>query len=674
MIVDLTSPTPSPEPELPKARAKVAPKVASKLPSKDTHPKISRPPTVQLFDYSFANFDNATNARTVEPALSPLRNSSQIKPSKTIKLDDGNEIQLWSDDFDTILGSVLNSTPAKRNAGLSKKYVGGNIPFHLTSSDDPFTSSPPAKRRNASPPKDKVPRAAGGYKRTVSNIDSVATSNIRPYKYSLNRSKSMGADPIVFTSSPDVSAVRSMKGKGKTSISRNDDEKDEDEVEIPRKKANKADPVDLDDTDEDFPSIENLKSWASPPKKAKKLEDSMAHYYNDDDDDDKALEKKKREKLENAKDKALRASEKKAAKDAEKEQKRIDKEYAKAEKEREKEKAKDLAKANIDRTKADISAPEMIVDLPSCIQEKSNLALRTRINILLGELNVQRSQWENSDLVIKWRRKIISEYSVESDMWEPKPLQIKDEQHILCVLPAKKFVDMVLGRGDVNLDTQVSILKSQFEPCKLVYLIEGLTAWQNKNRNIKDRQYKAAVRSRIPEDEAASTSSQRRRAPKADEYVENADNSIEDALLNLEVLHKVNYWLTANAQDTAKWVCQFTKHIATIPYLAQREALGLNFCMANGQFKGGKDATDTYIKMLEEIHQVTEKVAEGIAAEFPTPQALLEGFKEGGPSALEGCRKMGNKNGGLADTRIGKSISRRVHKIFTEENPESLYV
>lgn len=656
-VVDLT--TSSPEPELPKSRPKVAPKdVPQKAPLKDISQNDLKPPTVQSFNYSFANLENATIASTIKAPV-PKMPTKSSKTTKRIELDDGNEIRLFSDDFDTTLGSVLNSTPAKQNT-VSSKHV------NLISSDDPFSSPPLSKQQKGSPPKEKVRRSADGYKRTVSNIESVRGSSSNQYKYSLNRSKSMDADPLLFTSSPDASAIRSREGKRKTNFSGYDaEEKDEEDAGVPRKKAKIPYPLELDES-EDFPSIEDLKSWKLQPKIPKEIEESANYCL----DEDLILKKKKRENLEKAKNKATSAAEKKAAKDAEKEQKRIDKEYAKVEKEREKEKAKDLAKVNIDRTKPEISAPEMIVDLPSFIDDKCNMALRTRIDILLKELNVKQARWEHSDLVIKWRRKVISEYNEESDMWEPKPLQIKDEKHILCVLPAKKFVDMVLERGNVDLDTHVSILKSQFEHCKLVYLIEGSTAWQNKNRNIKDRQFKAAVRSRIPEDEVASTSSQRRKTQQANEYVENADDSIEDALLNLEVIHKVKYCLTTNAQDSAKWITSFTKHISTIPYLAQREAIGLNSCMASG-FKSGKDATDTFVKMLEEIHHVTEKMAEGIVAEYPTPQALLKGFREVGPSAIEGCRKMGNKNGALTDTKIGKAISRRVYRIFTEEDPDS---
>ncbi|RAL67105.1 hypothetical protein DID88_007885 [Monilinia fructigena] len=433
---------------------------------------------------------------------------------------------------------------------------------------------PTPKRRKASPPKDKAPRVADGYKRTVSNIESVGGSKLKQYKYSLNRSKSMDADPILFTSSPDVSAIRSRNGKGKAPSSRYYDDDESETAGVLRKKASMLDPVELEDSDE-FPSIENVRSWNSAPKKAKAPEEPMVHYY----DEESSPEKKKKKKREKAKDKALKR--------------------AKVEKEREKEKSKILAKVNNDRTKPEISASEMIVDLPSCIQDKSNTALRGEIDILLAELNVEQSRWENSDLVIKWRRKVISEYSEESGIWEPKPLQIKDEKHILCVLPAKKFVDMILKRGDEDLDAHVSVLKSQFESCKLIYLIVGLTAWQRKNLNVKDRQFKAAVGSRIPGGEVAGANSQRRKVAQADEYVEDADDLIEDALLSLEIVHKVRYWLTADARDSAKWVSQLTKHISTIPYLAQREGLGLNSCMASGQFRSGKDATDTYVKMLE---------------------------------------------------------------------------
>lgn len=651
--MDLT--TPSPEPELPKARAKVA----SQSPLEDVSPNISRPHTAQHVGYSLANFDNAISAGTVTaPATKASIKNNQPKVHKTIELDDGNSLELLSDDFDTTIGSVFNGTSAKKNTGSSNHV-------ELISSDDPFTSPPPAKRRKALPPRDKAPRVADGYKRTVSNIESIGGSKPKQYKYSLNRSKSMDADPILFTSSPDVSAIQSRNGKGKAPSSRYYDDNEDEAAKVLRKKASVLDPVELEDSDE-FPSIEDVKSWHSTPKKAKAPEEPKTRYY----DSDSSSGKKKKKKREMVKDKALSAEEKKVAKDAEKEQNRINKERAKAEKEREKEKAKILAKVNNDRTKPEISASEMIVDLPSCIQDKSNTILRDEIDTLLAELNVEKSHWENPDLVIKWRRKTISEYSDESGIWEPRPLQIKDEKHILCVLPAKRFVDMALKRGDEDLDTYVSILKSQFEACKLIYLIVGLTAWQRKNRNIKDRQFKAAVGSRIPGVEVASTNSQRRKVASADEYVEDADDAIEDALLTLEIVHKVRYWLTADARDSAKWVIQFTKHISTIPYLAQREGFGLNSCMVSGQFRSGKDATDTYVKMLEEIHHVTEKMAEGIVAEYPTPQALLQGFKEGGPLAIKGCRKMGNKNGALADTEIGKAISRRVYKIFTEEDPE----
>ena len=63
--------------------------------------------------------------------------------------------------------------------------------------------------------------------------------------------------------------------------------------------------------------------------------------------------------------------------------------------------------------------------------------------------------------------------------------------------------------------------------------------------------------------------------------------------------------------------------------------LQASFCMDTGQVKTGIDASDTYVKMLQEIIRVTAPVAYGIAAEYPNLYSLVAGFKERGPTALQ---------------------------------------
>lgn len=63
--------------------------------------------------------------------------------------------------------------------------------------------------------------------------------------------------------------------------------------------------------------------------------------------------------------------------------------------------------------------------------------------------------------------------------------------------------------------------------------------------------------------------------------------------------------------------------------------LETSFCMEKGQVKAGTDELDTFVKMLQEIVRVTEPMAYGIAAAYPTVMSLVRGFREKGPGMLE---------------------------------------
>lgn len=63
--------------------------------------------------------------------------------------------------------------------------------------------------------------------------------------------------------------------------------------------------------------------------------------------------------------------------------------------------------------------------------------------------------------------------------------------------------------------------------------------------------------------------------------------------------------------------------------------LSTSFCMDVGQVKTGDDKDDTFVKMLQEIVRVTAPMAYGIAAKYPNVVALVKGFRQEGPSALE---------------------------------------
>ncbi|KAK0634619.1 ERCC4 domain-containing protein [Bombardia bombarda] len=371
-------------------------------------------------------------------------------------------------------------------------------------------------------------------------------------------------------------------------------------------------------------------------------------------------------------EKAKEKEEKAAAREAELERKRLEKERAKQERALEKERAAALAEVNKIRTDKKVSTPEMIVDFPATI----NHAIKLQAESLLKDLDVQCATWTSPvDNVVRWRRKVKSRYNEELGHWEPVPMCIEPDNHVMVLLPAAEFVKLVLAGDSGTLEAHVGRMQTHFPNNTIIYLIEGLTPWLRKNRNLRNRQFVSAVRSGLDEDSATASSAD---APPPSgtippqTYID--EDTIEDALLQLQVLHGVLIHHTTAAVETAQWVAVFTQHISTVPYRRQREdsnAAAAGFCMETGQVRTGDGARDTYVRMLQEIGRVTAPIAYGIAAEFETVSQLVRGLEAEGPLRLEGVRKSANKDGAVSDRAVGQAVSRRIHKIFTGRDETS---
>lgn len=359
-----------------------------------------------------------------------------------------------------------------------------------------------------------------------------------------------------------------------------------------------------------------------------------------------------------------------AEKEAEKEQKRKEKTEAKEAKLREKERAAALAEVNKMRTDKKISTPEMIVNLPASL----DVSIKTHAEILLQGLSVEYKTWVSPHNAIKWRRKVKSRFNEEAGHWEPIPLRIMDESHAVVIVAADEFVRMAL-EGDVG--NHAGRVHEAFPEYQVVYLIEGLTPWMRKNRNLRNRQFASGVRAREEQQQQAGTATSsgggRRRNAGGTEAVYVPEHVVEDALLELQVMHDVLIHHTSLPLETAQWIAILTQHISTIPYRKQRDLamFGAAFCMESGQVKTGDDARGTYICMLQEIARVTAPIAHGVAMEFGSVTELVKGMESGGPTRLEGVRKTVNQAGELSDRTVGQAVSRRMHKVFTGRDESS---
>jgi crossover junction endonuclease EME1 len=385
-----------------------------------------------------------------------------------------------------------------------------------------------------------------------------------------------------------------------------------------------------------------------------------------------ATKAKSAEPKKSALEKEQEKQEKAAAREAERESKKLAKEHARQEKAQEKTRAAALAEVNKIRTDKKVSTPEMIVDLPATLDNSVKLQAET----LLRDLEVVSTSWPSPvENVVKWRRKVRSRYNDELGHWEPVAERVDRESYAMVIIPAAQFVDLALCEEHANLEAHVLRMRRHFPNDTIIYLIEGLTLWLRKNRNIRNRQFVSAVRSGLePTDDQQQqpppppppSTQQRKRTTNNPSQTYINEETIETALLQLQVLHdNILIHHTAIPLETARWIAVFTQHISTAPYRRQRDASNdAAFCMETGQVRTGDGPRDTYVRMLQEIGRVTAPIAYGIAGEFGTLGELVRGLEDGGPLRLEKVRKSVNKEGEVGERAVGQAVSRRVCKIF----------
>lgn len=314
------------------------------------------------------------------------------------------------------------------------------------------------------------------------------------------------------------------------------------------------------------------------------------------------------------------------------------KQKLKEEKARERQVAADIAEVNklkIDKT---LSTPEMIVHLSSCLEDTS---VGNQVKEFMKRLGVECNFFTSSiPSMVKWRRKVVARFNEELGYWEPCPHYIGEEKHVLCLLSAQEFVDMVIADSDSDNTLQLHVLriKSAYPDCQPIYMIEGLTAWMRKNQNSRNRAFQAEVLRELTgtDSQPPSGAQSRRKARKPETTPPVDDDLIEDALLELQVTHSCLIHHTAAPPESATWIKNFTEHISTIPYKLERmDVNDAAFCMDGGQVKTGEDKSDTFIKMLQEVTRVTAPMAYGIATRYPSVVDLVRGMRVHGPSMLE---------------------------------------
>ena len=397
-----------------------------------------------------------------------------------------------------------------------------------------------------------------------------------------------GSDPIIFTSSAHAETSISRTKQKAIDTSAQGEESDDslpDDILSAQLRATKA----ASALSEGTTALLATLSQPHPRRKASNIRKPLGDKTNKDkaqmtdlvdDQSSSGLENSRRNPLKPLKisrrpkltdeEKAAKAREKEREKVGRKKQKEEEnaeskekKRLEKEQKEKEKRIAADLAEVNKSKLDKKDSTAEMIVHLPASLNGQS---VDTQIREFLKNLGVDATLYESPvPNVIRWKRKMKAKWNPELDHWEPlECMQIGNENHVMCIMSAKEFVALAVAQDEEqDVEAHVTKLKSAYENCIPIYLIEGLQTWMRKNRTAENRAYQAKVLGQTQGNET-SAGNQPKRKKATVEIVD--EDMIEDALLRLQVMNGCLVHRTMTTVETAEWVANFTQHISTIPY------------------------------------------------------------------------------------------------------------
>ena len=609
--IDLLSSDPPDPPKLPPPQQSL--ELPSRRPSHQLKPISSDPFDSSLFNYDDVVFDKPAKKRRIsEEAISSLAQTTKAKEPRAPASATDPWFAISDDDFDL---PPLNAAAQKKP---SQSRIEESDPIVFTSpAPGPLPKLPASRKPNNSSRDvfalddddildlDKPPPSS---LRGRSDIEEFSDPFALPEFVDLldqsepHQAKS-ASNPLFSSTTARLlaqigneepkAAFGSRKSKGSAQSATADDFLDDiDEPVPPRRPAKKTSKVD--------PADKEAKARAREEAKLQK-------------DRDRELEKERKQKL-------------------------------KEDKAKQKQRAADIASVNKLKVNKKDSTPEMILDMATSLEDSS---VGTQTIEFMKRLGVQQTFFASSiPNVVKWRRKMNATYNKVARHWEPCPAFIQNENHVLCLVSAQDFIDMITpapdGEEKESLEQHVLRIKAAYPVCKPIYLIEGLTALMRKNRNARNRAFQTEVLRQYAETAAPepTTTTGRGRGRKAKKNIDPAtlidDESVEDALLELQVTHSCLIHHTTAPPDSAEWIKNFTEHISTVPYRRERqEAHNAAFCMDVGQVKSGVDKHDTFVKMMQEVNRITAPMAYGIASQYPCITDLVRGMRIHGNMMLE---------------------------------------
>ncbi|KAJ7151212.1 hypothetical protein C8R46DRAFT_1358103 [Mycena filopes] len=350
----------------------------------------------------------------------------------------------------------------------------------------------------------------------------------------------------------------------------------------------------------------------------------------------KAARKPRKTEEEKAEAKALKqreAAQKKAQKAAE----RADKAAQVAGQKATKKTYQDANKLVIDKKKT-LESMEIVFP-PSLADTDLEEAFRTRtaehnMLVTIGKTNLVRGL-----NIFAWRRTMTAEFDVGSRAWLPVPAYVRDEDAYLVYVMADELARWI--QDEDGAKNVVRRVRAACAPRKvqIFVMVVGLTLYLRR---------KTGIRYTKPE--------------------------IERSLAALQMAEHVHLLYIDKVEDAVERLYDLSADLGIKPYkLITRSHLP--FCSDTKQ-QTGTSPTDTWVKMLGQVHRLTSAGAEGIVDEFPTVNSLFTAYEHADERQRDRlvmeC-KIGHRADGVAKERnVGQALSQVVGTVMYSNDPLQL--
>ncbi|KAF7327374.1 ERCC4 domain-containing protein [Mycena kentingensis (nom. inval.)] len=148
---------------------------------------------------------------------------------------------------------------------------------------------------------------------------------------------------------------------------------------------------------------------------------------------------------------------------------------------------------------------------------------------------------------------------------------------------------------------------------------------------------------------------------------------MERGVASIQMAHGIHFLYVDSQQDAVERLYDLSADLGIKPY-KHIERSHLHFCSDTHQATG-KDPKDTWLKMLEQVHRLTESGTEGIAADFATPRILMEAYADAkSQREIDGmvanCKVTRRVDGApRKNGTVGHALSTVIGTVFWERNP-----